>query len=379
MILITQNDVTHLWKVVVNGGNGGNGGDVIERIIERASVCMFSISVMFSAIIVQHVMFSASLDTLGHLFLEPLPKIEPYVSATRTEVPSSPAHGAGVNESNGKQSRYALLSNKERLLLRKQALKMRKRHVLAVGKGNNVSGVAKTNKTHFNRVIHGIIEEIEESIRKSTFVKDFDLIGILSLHTKCTELVEHLVTGNENNYPKVVKVLQDVLEIVTNDMMRNGSSVLSPHLKEEVKFSKRELKADQDYVSIGFYMQKIFPVDWENYVQKDNWYQLITEEMVMSLADPGLASKSIMTHNRPAVHIAVSMLELQQVPSWMSAVFDDSCISGIIQNLSPAIPGGWTGVDGKEVDIFIHIVYSSFWLHQFVLEKGTSDDQKEKK
>nr|GEV39994.1 protein PRD1 [Tanacetum cinerariifolium] len=76
-------------------------------------------------------------------------------------------------------------------------------------------------------------------------------------------------------------------------------------------------------------------VDWENYVQKDNWYRLITEELVMSLAVPGLASKSIMTHHRPAVHIAVSMLELQQVPSWMSAVFDDSCISGIIQNLSP--------------------------------------------
>ncbi|GKF13920.1 hypothetical protein Tco_0055382, partial [Tanacetum coccineum] len=66
-------------------------------------------------------------------------------------------------------------------------------------------------------------KEIEESIRKSTLVKDFALTGILSLHAKRTELVEHLVTGNDNNYPKVVKVLQDVLEIVTNDMMRNGS------------------------------------------------------------------------------------------------------------------------------------------------------------
>nr|GEZ92833.1 protein PRD1 [Tanacetum cinerariifolium] len=76
-------------------------------------------------------------------------------------------------------------------------------------------------------------------------------------------------------------------------------------------------------------------LDWENYVQKDNWYRLIIEEMVMNLAVPSLESKPIMTHHRPAVHIAVSMLELQQVPSWMSAVFDDSCISGIIQNLSP--------------------------------------------
>ncbi|GKA69316.1 CRM-domain containing factor CFM2, chloroplastic isoform X1 [Tanacetum coccineum] len=83
--------------------------------------------------------------------LEASPRTEPCVSATRTEVPSSPAHGSGVNESNGKQRRSAFLSNKERLLLRKQALKMRKRPVLAVGRSNIVSGVAKTIKTHFQK------------------------------------------------------------------------------------------------------------------------------------------------------------------------------------------------------------------------------------
>ncbi|GKD38792.1 40S ribosomal protein S9, partial [Tanacetum coccineum] len=83
--------------------------------------------------------------------------------------------------------------------------------------------------------IHQIIEEIEESIRKSTFVKDFDLTGILSLHAKCTELVDLLIAI----------------------LLRK--SVLTPHLKEEVKSSTKELNADQDSVSIGFYMQKIFP------------------------------------------------------------------------------------------------------------------------
>ncbi|XP_048128764.1 LOW QUALITY PROTEIN: CRM-domain containing factor CFM2, chloroplastic [Rhodamnia argentea] len=43
------------------------------------------------------------------------------------------------------------LSNKERLLLRKQALRMRKRPVLAVGRSNIVSGVAKTIKMHFQK------------------------------------------------------------------------------------------------------------------------------------------------------------------------------------------------------------------------------------
>lgn len=45
----------------------------------------------------------------------------------------------------------APLSNRERLILRKQALKMKKRPVLAVGRSNIVSGVAKTIRTHFRK------------------------------------------------------------------------------------------------------------------------------------------------------------------------------------------------------------------------------------
>lgn len=77
-------------------------------------------------------------------------------------------------------------------------------------------------------------------------------------------------------------------------------------------------------------------VDWDTHVEKDNWYRLITEELVMTLAVPGLASNSVMIHHKPAVHIVVSMLNLQKIPPWMSAVFDDSCISGIIQTLTPS-------------------------------------------
>ncbi|KAJ0454827.1 putative RNA-binding, CRM domain, YhbY-like superfamily [Helianthus annuus] len=73
------------------------------------------------------------------------------VSVMRTEVPFSPANKPQVNESNGKLRRSVLLSNQERLLLRKQALKMKKRPVLAVGRSNIVSGVAKTIKTHFQK------------------------------------------------------------------------------------------------------------------------------------------------------------------------------------------------------------------------------------
>eukprot|EP00268_Persea_americana_P028593 TRINITY_DN27751_c0_g1_i1.p1 TRINITY_DN27751_c0_g1~~TRINITY_DN27751_c0_g1_i1.p1 ORF type:complete len:967 (+),score=203.06 TRINITY_DN27751_c0_g1_i1:207-3107(+) len=43
------------------------------------------------------------------------------------------------------------LSNRERLVLRKQALKMKKRPVLAVGRNNVITGVAKAINTHFRK------------------------------------------------------------------------------------------------------------------------------------------------------------------------------------------------------------------------------------
>ncbi|KVI04527.1 Armadillo-type fold [Cynara cardunculus var. scolymus] len=101
--------------------------------------------------------------------------------------------------------------------------------------------------------------------------------------------------------------------------------------------------------------------DWEKHdketqvVKRDNWYRLITEEMVMTLAVPkNLASKSIMIHHMPAAHIAVSMLKLQQVPPWISVVFDDSCISGIIQNLSPS------NITHEMVMLFRELLHSGY-------------------
>ncbi|CAM0904296.1 unnamed protein product [Alopecurus aequalis] len=48
-------------------------------------------------------------------------------------------------------SRAAPLTNRERLVLRKQALQMKKRPVLAIGRNNVITGVAKTIQTHFKK------------------------------------------------------------------------------------------------------------------------------------------------------------------------------------------------------------------------------------
>ncbi|KAM3286641.1 CRM-domain containing factor CFM2, chloroplastic [Capsicum chacoense] len=53
--------------------------------------------------------------------------------------------------SEGMSPKKIQLSNRERLLLRKQALKMKKQPVLAVGRSNIVTGVAKNIKEHFKK------------------------------------------------------------------------------------------------------------------------------------------------------------------------------------------------------------------------------------
>ncbi|KAM7465531.1 hypothetical protein LguiB_013093 [Lonicera macranthoides] len=74
-------------------------------------------------------------------------------------------------------------------------------------------------------------------------------------------------------------------------------------------------------------------LEWED-VRRNNWCRLIVEELVNSLAVPCLASKSLTIHHKPAVHVAVALLKMSKVPHWMNSVFDDSCISVIIQNIS---------------------------------------------
>ncbi|KAL2476561.1 putative callose synthase 8 [Abeliophyllum distichum] len=215
------------------------------------------------------------------------------------------------------------------------------------------------------RIIFGIMDEIEESIGRSSLVEDLHMSELPALHAKCTELVELLVEGNEDHYYKVVKAIQDIFELVTNELLVNGSrtldllythqqlegeatgffshlerelfasehsihfplpncgplmdkikrfhllltvkdkamytpsnlearrrisffatslfmdmpkapkvrnmlsfSILTPHFMEEVQFSRKELHSSKEAVSISFYMQKIYPDEWRNFLER---------------------------------------------------------------------------------------------------------------
>ncbi|CAK9162841.1 unnamed protein product [Ilex paraguariensis] len=92
--------------------------------------------------------FSAISNTEPHV--HDIKTMESSVDSPKIELKPS-VDSAVENGSGGIPFRSAHLSNKERLLLRKQALKMKKRPVLAIGKNNVVSGVAKAIKAHFQK------------------------------------------------------------------------------------------------------------------------------------------------------------------------------------------------------------------------------------
>ncbi|XP_057983498.1 CRM-domain containing factor CFM2, chloroplastic [Malania oleifera] len=90
---------------------------------------------------------SASENAERHVFCDK--KIKP---AVVLENDLKPLTCGGVDGgSNGTPFKAAPLSNRDRLLLRKQALKMRKQPLLAIGKNNMVSGLARAIKAHFQR------------------------------------------------------------------------------------------------------------------------------------------------------------------------------------------------------------------------------------
>ncbi|XP_024005243.1 protein PRD1 isoform X2 [Eutrema salsugineum] len=69
-------------------------------------------------------------------------------------------------------------------------------------------------------------------------------------------------------------------------------------------------------------------------LKTSSWYRFIAEEMSVSLAMPCSASNTFVNHHKPAVYVTVAMLRLRSKPVWLRTVFDESCVSSMIQNLT---------------------------------------------
>ncbi|KAI3970628.1 hypothetical protein MKX01_024275 [Papaver californicum] len=77
--------------------------------------------------------------------------VESSVELRKNQLDSSVEGDKEQRGSKGIRFRAQPLSNRERLILRKQALTMKRRPVLAIGRSNVVTGVAKAIKTHFQK------------------------------------------------------------------------------------------------------------------------------------------------------------------------------------------------------------------------------------
>ncbi|XP_059624463.1 callose synthase 5 [Cornus florida] len=210
------------------------------------------------------------------------------------------------------------------------------------------------------RIIGIIIKEVESNISKHTFLANFKMGPLPTLCEKFVELVDILKNADSSKRDRVVLLLQDMLEVITRDMMENeirevvelghsskdsgrqlfagtdskpaivfplvtaqweeqirrlyllltvkesaddvptnlearrrmsfftnslfmdmpnaprvrkmlSFSVLTPYYSEETVYSKSDLEVEnEDGVSIIYYLQKIFPDEWNNFMERLN-------------------------------------------------------------------------------------------------------------
>ncbi|XP_065035131.1 putative callose synthase 8 isoform X3 [Musa acuminata AAA Group] len=215
------------------------------------------------------------------------------------------------------------------------------------------------------RVVGDIFKKIEQGIKNSSLLVEFQMNELPIIHDKLVHLVEFLFENKLAHREKVVILLQDIIEILAKDVMMNNSSILdmincstnlvldgdglfgchqpelfasdcaicfpfpdddslkeqvkrlyllltvkekamdiptnleagrrisffatslfmdmpsapkvcnmlsfsvmTPYYMEEVKFSHEELHSSQDGASILSYMQKIYPDEWTNFLER---------------------------------------------------------------------------------------------------------------
>ncbi|XP_062212503.1 callose synthase 7-like [Phragmites australis] len=214
------------------------------------------------------------------------------------------------------------------------------------------------------KVVDRIRESIEDSIQRRQLVKEFRLDELPQLSTKFDKLLKLLVLKDdydENDPAKtqVANLLQDIMEIITQDIMKNGQgilkdedsqkqlfaninldwlkyddwrekcvrlqlllttkesaiyvpmnlearrritffanslfmkmprappvrsmmsfSVLTPYFKEDVLFLPEDLyKKNEDGISILFYLRKIYPDEWKNFLERIKFNPMVEDEL----------------------------------------------------------------------------------------------------
>ncbi|KAI3698334.1 hypothetical protein L2E82_41805 [Cichorium intybus] len=80
-----------------------------------------------------------------------------------------------------------------------------------------------------NMILQHIFHEIETSIQQRTFLIKFRMSALPSLNDKLEEFLDRLQADNVDSElyeAQIINVLQDIMEIITKDVMTNGSEIL---------------------------------------------------------------------------------------------------------------------------------------------------------
>ncbi|XP_059663341.1 putative callose synthase 6 [Cornus florida] len=108
------------------------------------------------------------------------------------------------------------------------------------------------------RIIMHICEEVDDSIKKEKFLNEFQMSGLPLLSDKLGKFLSYLLADSENveTYKsQIINVLQDIMEIITQDIMSNGHEILEKahahnlkdeHSNKEQKFEKINIQLAQN-------------------------------------------------------------------------------------------------------------------------------------
>uniref|UniRef100_A0A6N2N329 1,3-beta-glucan synthase n=1 Tax=Salix viminalis TaxID=40686 RepID=A0A6N2N329_SALVM len=174
------------------------------------------------------------------------------------------------------------------------------------------------------RVVSSILNEIEESMRRSSLLEDFKMSELPALKAKCIELVELLLEGNENQKGSVVKVLQDMFELVTYDMMTDGSRILDLIYSSQQNVEQTE----ENFVDLS---RRIEPQLFESSTDRNSIH--------FPLPDSGTFNEQIrrflwlLTVNDKAMDIPANLEAQRRISFFATSLFTDMPSAPKVQNM----------------------------------------------
>ncbi|GMH10939.1 hypothetical protein Nepgr_012780 [Nepenthes gracilis] len=103
-------------------------------------------------------------------------------------------------------------------------------------------------------VIYQICERVETSIKLHRFLTEFRMSGLPMLHEKLEKFLKLLLYEDVELYEQhIINVLQDIIEIITQDIMSDGHDVLKkphPHRQNDHDNNKKEQRFDKIHIPL---------------------------------------------------------------------------------------------------------------------------------